>query len=212
MTISVYSEILKKIGTIPSEATKTEKKSREWLRKKITSDLKGEKVEYRAIPGKKVKSNSMSASQHGFMVMFKYDAKHKEKLPYFDRFPIVFPFSKADGGFLGINLHYLAPYLRARLMDELYKIFRRPSDEQTKIRLSYQLLQQSSKFNIVKPCIKHYLFAHIKTMFITVPEKEWPIVLFLPTEDFVKYRKKIYTPINKRKVWGDSSRKAGVRR
>ena len=43
----------------------------------------------------------------GEMYMFYYDAKHKDTLPYWDRFPLVFPFSKVKDGFLGLNLHYL---------------------------------------------------------------------------------------------------------
>ena len=53
----------------------------------------------------------------GNMYLFAYDPKHKETLPYYDRFPLIFPINKAKGGFLGINLHYLPPPFRAKLMD-----------------------------------------------------------------------------------------------
>ena len=36
----------------------------------------------------------------GNMYLFAYDPKHKDTLPYYDRFPIIFPINKAKGGFL----------------------------------------------------------------------------------------------------------------
>jgi hypothetical protein len=41
----------------------------------------------------------------GSMYMYYYDPKHKQTLPYYDRFPLVFPYRKVPGGFMGINLH-----------------------------------------------------------------------------------------------------------
>ena len=43
----------------------------------------------------------------GNMYMFFYDAKLKDKLPYWDAFPLVLPFRKVPGGFFGLNLHYI---------------------------------------------------------------------------------------------------------
>lgn len=209
MAINIYSDILNKIKNMPGEITNSVKKARDWLRKTVTSKIVGD-VSPRAIPGSRMSSKSMPTQMYGDMIMFNYDAKLKEKLPYFDQFPIVFPFSDAKKGFLGLNLHYLPPYLRARVMDELYKIMKLKTDDATKMKLSYTLLQSSARFNLMKPCIKHYLFAHIKSKFIKVPQEEWSIVLFLPTERFVSVRNNKYTPINKRKVWADSSKKSGV--
>ena len=50
----------------------------------------------------------------GSMYMFYYDPKHKEELPYYDRFPLIFPYKKVKGGFMGLNLHYLPLQLRAK--------------------------------------------------------------------------------------------------
>ena len=55
----------------------------------------------------------------GRMYLFQYDAKWKEKLPYWDMFPLILPFDLAKGGFYGINLHYLPIPLRIRLLDRL---------------------------------------------------------------------------------------------
>lgn len=133
----------------------------------------------------------------GRMYHFFYDPKHKKTLPYYDRFPLIFPFKRVRGGFLGINLHYLPLRLRAKLMDELYGLRRdNRFDENTRLRLSYNVLNGASKYKYFKPCVKHYLTPHVKSRFLEVYAAEWDIALFLPTERFVG--------ANKRAVQSDS--------
>jgi len=57
----------------------------------------------------------------GKMFFYKYDPKWAKKLPYWDMYPLVFPFEKVSRGFYGINLHYIPPKDRAVLMDQLNK-------------------------------------------------------------------------------------------
>lgn len=135
----------------------------------------------------------------GSMYMFFYDPKHKETLPYYDRFPLVFPFRRVSGGFLGINLHYLPLQFRAKMMDGLYDYANNTRyDESTKIKLNYALLQSISKLRYFKPCVKHYLDAHVKSRFMYVYPSEWDIALFLPTERFQK--------ATKTQVWAETKR------
>ena len=49
----------------------------------------------------------------GALNMFIYDPKLKNKLPYYDTFPLVLPIERYRDGFLGINFHYLPYALRA---------------------------------------------------------------------------------------------------
>jgi len=135
----------------------------------------------------------------GYMYMFAYDAKHKDTLPYYDKFPLVFPFSVDADGFLGMNLHYLPHLLRARLMDALYDLSTNQKfDEKTKLRMSYDLLNGSAKYKYFRPCVKRYLFSQLQTRFLLVPSNEWDIALFLPLERFT---------VNKRQVYSDSQNK-----
>jgi hypothetical protein len=141
----------------------------------------------------------------GSMYMFNYDPKWKDELPYYDRFPLVFPFRKVPGGFYGLNLHYLPPPLRARLMDALYDYANNTRyDESTKIKLNYQLLTSIAKLRFFSPCVKHYLNEHVRSRFMYVYPSEWDIALFLPTERFTKQ--------SKTQVWNDSKRMLGVRK
>lgn len=126
----------------------------------------------------------------GFMYLFQYDPKTKEDLPYYDRFPLIFPFEAQEGGFLGMNLHYIPHLYRARLMDSLYGLLNNSRyDETTKIRASYAFLNSASRYKYFKPCVKRYLYSHVQSKFLLIPANEWDIALFLPLERFAKKTK-----------------------
>jgi len=133
----------------------------------------------------------------GHMHMFFYDPKTKEKLPYYDRFPLVIIVDSAPGGFVGLNLHYLAPGLRAQFLDRLYQTLTdKRFTEDTRFKLSYDMLKSASRFKEFQPCFKRYLSAHVKSRIAKVDSKDWEIAIFLPTEDFAKR--------SKQHVWGQS--------
>jgi hypothetical protein len=126
----------------------------------------------------------------GRMYLFYYDPKTKDQLPYYDKFPLIFPFQRVDGGFYGLNLHYLPHILRARLMDSLLDLANnKVYDDTTKLKISYQILSSSSKFKYFEPCVKHYLNSHVRSRFLWIPAEQWNTALFLPLERFQKRRK-----------------------
>lgn len=157
-------------------------KARTWFRERAMSEVGVQESDTFTL--KRLKSVPM----FGKLYMYKYWPKHIDKLPYHDRFPAVFPFERADGGFLGLNLHYLPPDMRAGLMDMLYTTAETELDDATKINISYELLKSFSTFNLVKPCIKRYLFSQVKSRFVEIKATEWDIALFLPLERFAKGR------------------------
>jgi hypothetical protein len=138
----------------------------------------------------------------GSMYMFQYDPKHKDTLPYYDLFPLVVVIGPAEGGFLGLNLHYLPPILRAKMLDGLMGITTNKAfNNTTRFKAQYSLLQSSSKLKYYKPCVKHYLNKQVKSQFALVPAPEWEIATFLPTADFRK--------ANNFKVYNDSQKMVG---
>lgn len=137
----------------------------------------------------------------GSMQMFFYDPKHKKTLPYYDAFPLVIVVGPAEGGFYGINLHYLPPILRAKMLDGLMAIATSGKSEKAKFELSYSMLKRSSKLKYFKPCFKHYLNEHVQSKFAEVLAPEWEIATFLPTAQFRK--------ANNYKVYHDSRQMIG---
>jgi hypothetical protein len=135
----------------------------------------------------------------GSMYMYYYDPKHKKTLPYYDRFPLVFPYRKVEGGFMGLNLHYLPLNYRAKLMDALYDVANNDKfDETTKLKFNYSILSNASKFKYFAPCIKHYLTDQVRSRFLYVYPSEWDVALFLPLERF--------QGATKQKVWAESKK------
>ena len=123
----------------------------------------------------------------GKMHLFFYDPKGKATLPYYDIFPMIFPIGFQEGGFLGINLHYLPHYLRARLMDALYTTANNDKyDDTTKLKISYDMLNGAAKFGPFSACVKRYLWDHVQSKFLYVEPSNWDTALMLPLERFQK--------------------------
>jgi len=123
----------------------------------------------------------------GKMYMYFYDPKHKETLPYYDRFPLIVMVGPAPRGFMGLNLHYLPLATRAKFLDALVDTINNERyDESTRFRLSYEMLKSASKLKAFRPCLKRYLSSHVRSRLAMVPAPEWEIATFLPTADFEK--------------------------
>jgi len=143
-----------------------------------------------------------TGTEPGSMVMFNYDPKLKRDLPYYDTFPLIFVVGPAEGGFHGLNMHYLPLKQRAILMDALYNLTTNSRyDDSTKLKLSYQLLKKASTYKYFKPCFKHYLHRHVKSRKMLIDSVEWDIALFLPIQRFQK--------ASSAQVYSDSLRKVG---
>lgn len=134
----------------------------------------------------------------GSMLMFVYDPKHKAKLPYYDRVPLVFPMSFDGDSFLSVNLHYLPPVLRWQLFNQLTTLAVRENDKMKRLALSYQILNGSVRFAAFRPCIKRHLFSHVRSRFMLIRPTEWPMAVALPTARFIG--------ASNERVWRDSRR------
>lgn len=182
--------IFEKYRQDPSIATKSktwyEQQAKLLMNKRINKNklfTEGQVVN-RIIPGK--------------LYMFYYDPKYKDELPYYDRFPLVFPYKfTPQDGMMGLNMHYLPYYYRVQLMTRLMQFASNKAfDENTKIRYSWGLIAGAAKFKYATPCIKHYLKEHIVSRFIEIPGDQWHTAMMLPVETFVG--------ASKTRVWGNS--------
>jgi len=117
----------------------------------------------------------------GALNMFIYDPKLKNKLPYYDTFPLVLPIERYRDGFLGINFHYLPYALRARLMSRLDP------------NANYSALKN---VRLVKPTLKRYLNSNVRSRFRKLEEEDFMTAIMLPVQRFKKS--------SASKVWSDS--------
>lgn len=161
--------------------------ARTWFREKASAVRSVNRNQLMQDPDANNLETKIDQESIGNMYSFFYDPKNKKTLPYYDMFPLVFVIGPKPGGFLGINLHYLPPVLRAKLMDQLYAITNNKKyDSSTKLVVSYKLLSGAARYRYFEPCVKHYLFTHVQSKFLKIEPKFWDTALMLPTEKFAK--------------------------
>jgi len=134
----------------------------------------------------------------GTMMLYFYDPKWKEELPYYDRFPLVFAIETYNDGFLGLNLHYLPPRQRAILYDFILQAIDKGGKNGNEA-LTYQSIKAIANTGIYKPCVKRYLYSHLRSKIQKIPRDEWDHTLMLPIEKFEK--------ASLQKVFNESMRK-----
>lgn len=175
------------------------KKSRAWFQQQVLLMTRK-----RITPNRVIQSDPQQLRAQvfpGFLYMFAYDPKLKDTLPYYDQFPLVFPFRKVPGGFYGLNLHYLPYPLRVQLLDRLMTFANNDKmDETTKIKYSWHMIDGLSRYKLAQPCVKHYLNDHVRSPFRRIEAKDWATAMMLPVERF--------QGATKEQVWTDSRRKS----
>ena len=157
--------------------TTTGPKSYDWYRKKVAA---------MTTPGARSLIRSGKATlrpKYGIMNLFGYDPKWKAKLPYYDEFPLIFPLEPAKGGFIGLNFHYLPYGLRVAFLRSLANT---TTDKRFDKRTRYNIKWRNNSY--MKKTAKHYLWNHVRSMFLNIPADEMAIAVFLPVARFKKGR------------------------
>ena len=165
----------------------------DWFREKVKQASASARM--RAVtPTQLLKRQEATDTELGQMLFYKYDPKFAKKLPYWDMYPLVFPFEKAKGGFYGLNLHYIQQRDREVLMDDLSDYATNNKyDATTRLKITYDLLKG---FGRAVPCVKRYLGSHVQSNTVRINADEWEIAIFQPVERFQKEKKSV--------VWNDS--------
>lgn len=173
------------------------RKSRGWFEQEVTQLTKQNITPNKVLEGGG--NNNVTRIVPGHCYLFMYDPKLKKELPYYDRFPLVFPYNRTPDGFMGLNMHYLPYHLRIRLLDAL-TVFRTNNrmDEMTRIKYSWQLIDGISRFDAAKPCIKQYLIGHVRSAFRKIDSGDWATAMLLPVERFVG--------ASRQEVWAESQK------
>ena len=127
----------------------------------------------------------------GGLYYFYYDPITKDEMPYYDKFPLVMPLKKESDGFIGLNLHYLPLRYRIAFMRKMmpFAVYDE-NDEIKRIRMTYSMLDSTSRYKEFRPCIKKYLYSRIRSKIIKVEPQEWDIALYLPIQQFRKEKAK----------------------
>ena len=204
-----FSKLLQKLGDDAEARIRAKKKSFGWFLQRARI-LRNEARAVNSLPIKQdtalrtekammVQGSTFTQQMIGRMLFYNYLPKGKDKLPYYDIYPLIFPIKLYPDGFLGINFHYLPLNLRASLMDALYTLVNDKNiNEKTRLKISYEILRDAGRFAAFKPCIKRYLYGYVKSRFLLISPLEWDSAMMLPLAEFKKQ--------SQQKIWEDSRR------
>jgi hypothetical protein len=125
----------------------------------------------------------------GTLYIFQYDPKYKDKLPVWDMFPLVLPFSMDSSSFTGLNMHYLPVMQRFGVFQQLIDLasMYQGTVNSDKLRIySWQFLKSIAMSQQVGPCVHKYLKSHVRSRFLKIPPKDWLTSILLPVEHFIR--------------------------
>lgn len=170
MLFNKYSMKQALFGNIKADSIRRgAQRSSKWLEKKI----------------KNANWKKVTKPKPGVMYLSVYDAKYKDVLPVWDSHPLNIYWHADSKTILGLNLHYLTPPIRRKLLSLLEKVSR--SDKDFKVAIS--ALRTVTKMKAFQPAIHKYLFTNFKTQLVEIPMSEWDNVIFLPTAKWNRNKK-----------------------
>jgi len=141
-------------------------------------------------------ANKTNMFEVGKMYLFHYDPKGRKSLPYYDTFPLIFLTGIHQGGFTGLNLHYLPPEPRLILLSNLMQKSVTKDGQLDRLNIKYENLKGVQEFAFFEPCFKQYLKSNVRSGIKLIPPEDWAYAASLPIEAFVKKPKQ--------QVWKES--------
>jgi hypothetical protein len=168
------------------------KEALDWFRKRITKDTKHQQKQILNSDYKK-KKKITPAGLNGRMYFYAYKAEsagHAETQAY-DAFPMVFFFNAKKGPdghiiMYGLNVHYLKPIEKQRLLKELINIRAATKiDMNTRIRATWQLIKAVASKQIYEKAVHAYRMDRVKSQFVEIPCTDWPVVAHLNLQKWV---------------------------
>lgn len=123
----------------------------------------------------------------GMMYLYNYDPKTKKTLPIYDIYPLVIPWRAMDGGFIGLNIHYLPLKPRIQLLSNMLEFATSTRlGPNTKLQFTWQMINNAAKYDPVKVCVKQYLLDHVRSPFRKIESPYWASAALLPVARFKK--------------------------
>jgi hypothetical protein len=171
-------------------------RSQVWFDEKIKS-MNKDRVRPNSILLKDQGEHLTSTIKPAMLCAFYYWPKGHDTLPYFDTFPLVFPFGSDSESFTALNMHYLNYPDRFALFKKLLDVSGNTSiNEHSKMNLNWQLIKGISKTKNASACVKKYLFSHVKSPFLPIQPQDWTTAMMMPLARF--------QGANEKTVWKES--------
>lgn len=114
------------------------------------------------------------------LMFYKYKAKTRRDLPFYDKYPLSFVLEMDSKSFFAVNLHYYSPEERMGIVMSLAE------DRIPKFRKGAH----------------KYLLSEVRSPYLILAQQEWQTMCLLPVEEFVRDLGGVEIPIPSNKVWG----------
>lgn len=171
---------------VKNDGAASNTKSQKWFDKTIKDAVRGHKV---------------SKPVAGKVYAFGYDAKYKDTLPYWDRFPLIvclgFVRSPKSGTVLiqGLNMHYVPPKARQEFLESILKYSNtKVISNNTTLKVDWSKVKNLPGADKM---IKNYLPSHVAGTITEIKPSDWSNVVLMPLQQFISKGKRY----SAQKVW-----------
>lgn len=128
----------------------------------------------------------------GKIYIFKYDAKYKKELDYWDKHPIVLVFGMQNGHAVGVNLSWYPPEARKFMVDRIRKMYKPAYDTEIKRKPNQAIDQKPVYIDLyaVKTALddlgfsfalRQYLPGHVRSPKLCICYEDWDKAVKLDT-------------------------------
>lgn len=175
--INDFRSSLKK--QVQNKGASQNNKSEKWFRETLKQGVRGHTVA-KPLPGK--------------LYAYVYDAKFKDTLPYWDKYPLIIFLgyrTTANGGVLmsGLNLHYVPPKVRQSFLEDLLKQHASTARITNKTTLKIDWSKVKGMQGADK-MIKSYIPSHVRGTIVEIKPADWANVVMMPLQQFVSQGKR----------------------
>lgn len=139
----------------------------------------------KSIISEKLASRAFKYKKSGYIYFFNYQPPNTDKLPFYDKFPLVLSMGFNGSDLIGINLHYLPIRIRLYVVYKILKSIPANSKESTRIRINSILTSRVIRKYIMVLGEKYEL-KNIRSKIKLVTPDEFMIMCFLPIQKFIK--------------------------
>lgn len=137
------------------------------------------------LPDGMVDISSSKTPPVGEIILYKYDPKTKETLPYYDTNPLVLVIDFTPTGFTGINLHYIPPEVRRQLIKKMKAAKESSRNGVDYIQKVLPMLSAIGGSKLFEHAYKKYLGSHVRSRIAVLGVSTWTITTNLPLQSFV---------------------------
>lgn len=182
---SIVDEFRSLVKLAKQNPSKSKKKSEEWIVGQMG----------------RIKSHRVAKPSPGKLYMFGYDAKYKDKLAYWDKFPLMVCLGVSSTHMVGLNLHYIPPKQREEFLESLLRYAStKLITNKTALKIDWSKVKA---FKGAHHMIKMYLASNVRLGMLEVNPRDWHNVIHLQTQQFVSHGKNISAT----RAYNDSRRK-----